>query len=118
VSQHTHYPTQPRTTTPWVWPWAAAAVATLFVCVAMPTLDAADEQAHTAAQAHTLAKLQAERRQQLHAISVCHRAFGPNTAPAEDPDGNLVCVDRKGRAAPPLLVAKHTAPSTTPGGAK
>jgi ABC-type sugar transport system ATPase subunit len=65
-----------------------------------------------------LAKLQAERRQQLHAISVCARAFGPNTAPAEDPDGNLVCVDRKGRAAPPLLVAKHTAPSTTPGGAK
>ena len=91
--------------TPWMWPWAAAIAAVTLVCVAMPTLDHHDAQAFSDDQAATLRQLQAERRQQQHAVSVCHRAFGPNTAPAEDADGNLVCVDRKGRAAKPLMVA-------------
>jgi hypothetical protein len=91
--------------THWMWPWAAAIAAVTLVCVVMPTLDHYDAQAFSDDQAATLRQLQAERRQQLHAMSVCHRAFGPNTAPAEDVDGNLVCVDRKGRAAKPLMVA-------------
>ena len=108
MSRHTHYPTPTRTPTMWMWPWAAAIALALLVCVAMPTLDEADQQAHTAAQADTLRHLQAQRRLVQHQVSVCHRAFGPQTVPAEDPDGNLVCVDRKGRAAPPLLVAHAT----------
>ena len=94
------------TTTLWMWPWAAAIAATTLVCIVMPTLDHIDEQAFSDEQAATLHQLQAERRQLQHHITVCHRAFGPQTVPAEDVDGNFICVDRKGRAAPPLLVAQ------------
>lgn len=106
------YPTRPGTFTPWMWPWAAAIAITTLVCVAMPTVDHIDEQAFAQGlsedQASALRHLQAQRRQQQHHVTVCHRAFGPQTVPAEDLDGNLVCVDRKGRAALPLVVAHAT----------
>ena len=92
-------------TTPRLWPIAAALCVATFVGVFMPTVDHHDAVAHSAAQADALRAAQAERRAQLARISVCHRAFGPQSAPAEDADGRLVCVDARGhRAAPARFV--------------
>ena len=94
-----------RHTSPRMWPWAAALCLTVFVGVFMPTVDHHDAVAHTAAQADALRHAQAERRAQLAATDVCHRAFGPQTAPAEDVDGRLVCVDARGQRAQPARFA-------------
>lgn len=92
-------------TTPRMWPIAAALCVATFVGVFMPTVDHHDAVAHSAAQADALRAAQAERRAQLARISVCHRAFGGQTVPAEDVDGNLVCMDARGnRAAPKRFV--------------
>lgn len=93
-------------TTPRMWPWAAALCVTLFVGVFMPTVDHADAVAHSQAQADALRAAQAERRAQLARISVCHRAFGPQTVPAEGVDGELVCVDARGQRAQPARFAQ------------
>lgn len=88
-------------TTPRMWPIAAAVCVATFVGVVMPTVDHHDAVAHSAAQADALRAAQAERRAQLARISVCHRAFGGQTVPAEGLDGELVCIDARGKRATP-----------------
>ncbi len=39
-----------------------------------------------------------ERREWMHAVAHCHRAFGPNTGPEYNADGLLVCVGRRREA--------------------
>ena len=91
--------------TPRMWPWAAALAIGCTVSVLMPTIDHHDAVAHSAAQADALRSAQAQRRAQLAAESVCFRAFGPQTMPAEDADGRLVCVDARGNRAQPARFA-------------
>lgn len=71
--------------TPRLWPWAAA-LAVVSTIGAIQTLDAQDFET-AAAQ---------ESREWMHAISVCHRAYGPSTQPEYNEQGNLVCVSRRG----------------------
>lgn len=75
----------------------------------MTTITLEDIKAQQDKLAQMIAALQAapqaERRAQLAAIDVCHRAFGPQTAPAEDVDGRLVCVDARGQRAQPARFA-------------
>ena len=40
--------------------------------------------------------MDAERRAWAQAVTFCHRAFGPQTAPEYDHNDQLVCVSRKG----------------------
>jgi len=37
-----------------------------------------------------------ERREWMHAVQTCHKAYGPSTQPAYDDRGHLVCVSRRG----------------------
>lgn len=48
---------------------------------------------------------QKEQREWMAAVSICHRAFGPNTGPEYNAAGHLVCVGRKGTELGPVLVA-------------
>lgn len=36
-----------------------------------------------------------EAREWAHRVSVCHRAFGPGSAPIEDADGNFTCQSKR-----------------------
>lgn len=76
---------------------------------AVQGLDARDFEADlTADQSAALAQLRAERRELMHRISVCHRAFGPQTAPGELEDGTFICVTARGEIADaPLEVAAN-----------
>ena len=38
---------------------------------------------------------QQERREYMHRVSVCHRAFGPGSAPVEDEDGYFKCQSKR-----------------------
>jgi hypothetical protein len=41
--------------------------------------------------------LQQEQRQYMHAIQVCHKAYGPAVAPEYDDSGKLICVSKRGK---------------------
>lgn len=86
--------------------WAMA-LAVVIVLGAVQGLDAHDFEADlTADQSAALAQLRAERRELMHRISVCHRAFGPQTQPGELEDGTFICVTARGEIADaPLEVA-------------
>lgn len=98
-----------RNTTPWVWPYAAtlAVVATI---AAAQWLDASA----VSIEAH----MDAERREWAAAVTVCHRAFGPSTAPEYDERGLLVCVSRRGERLAPVSHAAHAAGQVPAAGVK
>ena len=38
-----------------------------------------------------------ERREWMHAFTVCHRSYGPQTQPEYDDAGRMVCVGARGQ---------------------
>lgn len=82
---------------------AALLAAWLLLIAFMQTLDADPDQAlaDDAAQAPKTALAQHQ-----HHVATCRRVHGPNTEPAENADGQLLCIDRQGRTATPLLLAQ------------
>lgn len=92
--------------TPWVWPYAAT-VAVVATIASVQALDADS----VGIEAH----MTAERREWAAAVTVCHRAFGPSTAPEYDDTGRLICVSRRGER---LATAAHAAGNVATGGAQ
>lgn len=86
--------------------WAIA-LAVVLILGAVQGLDAHDFEADMAReQSAALAQLKAERRAYMHRVSICQRAFGPQTSPGELEDGTYVCVTARGEIADaPLEVA-------------
>ena len=75
--------------------WAMAlSVVALFAAV--QTLDARDFETEA----------EAERREWMAAVSVCHRAYGPSTQPEYADDGQLICRTRRGQELPYRVAAK------------
>lgn len=80
----------------------AGELAIVAMFAAIQQMDAVSE--HTAAMQvandKAAARLQAvaDRREWQSRVSVCHRAFGPQTQPGEDADGNFICTDARGRS--------------------
>lgn len=79
----------------------AGAMAIVAMFVAIQQMDAVS--AHTEAMAVAneasearIAAVQAKREWQARVLN-CHRAFGPQTEPVEDEDGNFFCRDARGR---------------------
>lgn len=86
--------------------WAMA-VTVVIVFGAIQGLDAHDFESDMASdQSAALAQLKAERRAYMSRVSVCQRAYGPQTAPGELEDGTFICVTARGEIADaPLEVA-------------
>jgi hypothetical protein len=77
------------------------AMAILVILGLTAFMQASDDEAAAAdrAVAHEVRVAQHQARQEArewaHRVSVCHRAFGPNTTPVEDEDGNFRCAGRR-----------------------
>lgn len=82
--------------------WATAIATVVFVGM-WPVQDEADIEADMAA----------ERRELMHAIQHCHRAYGPATQPEYNDRGLLVCVSRRGEVLA-LVQPDAAAPGTQP----
>lgn len=84
----------------------AGAVAIVATMVSIQQVDAISERTTAMAVANdkAAARMEAAAAQRLwrEQVAVCSRAFGPQTQPAEDADGRLVCVDARGRRADPV----------------
>lgn len=66
-----------------------------------PAIDSIDDvttemTVATEKSAARMAEIQSRREWQAR-VSICHRAFGPQTEPTEDQDGNFFCQDARGR---------------------
>jgi hypothetical protein len=75
------------------WALALAVVALL---AAVQTLDASDFETEA----------EAERREWMAAVSVCHRAYGPSTQPEYADNGQMICRTRRGQELPYRVAAK------------
>ena len=71
-----------------LWPWAFV-VAVVSTVATMQQLDAQPNDYDSAAAQ--------ERRMWMQAVSHCHRAFGPQTAPEYDDQDRLICVGKRGQ---------------------
>ena len=69
----------------YTWP-IAGVLMILAVIGGMQQLDARDFESAA----------QAERREWMYAVQLCHRAFGPSTQPEYDDQDKLICVSRRG----------------------